>query len=50
MRTALPPFQEDWSDLEPDPDWPVPVLTAGWELIEGRKRDHRDQRREAEPR
>ena len=34
MAANLPPFQKDWSALEPDDGWPVPALQAGWELIE----------------
>ena len=28
-----PPFDRDWSDWEPDPSWPVPSLTEGWDRV-----------------
>jgi predicted RNA-binding protein associated with RNAse of E/G family len=30
-----PPFDRDWSSWRPDPEWPVPELPAGWDLLEG---------------
>jgi hypothetical protein len=41
MATALPPFHEGWSDLEPDGAWPMPVLPAGWELIDEKEAERR---------
>jgi uncharacterized protein len=28
-----PPFDRDWSGWEPDPTWPVPSLTKGWDRV-----------------
>ncbi|MGA9162672.1 MAG: DUF402 domain-containing protein [Actinomycetota bacterium] len=28
-----PPFDHEWSDWRPDPDWPVPALPQGWDRI-----------------
>jgi hypothetical protein len=34
MEKRQPPFQEDWTDLEPDSSWTVPILPKGWDIIE----------------
>jgi Protein of unknown function (DUF402) len=31
MYARTLPFVDDWSSLEPDPQWPLPVLPAGWD-------------------
>jgi hypothetical protein len=31
-----PPFDRDWTEWRPDPRWPVPVLPAGWDVVERR--------------
>jgi predicted RNA-binding protein associated with RNAse of E/G family len=28
-----PPFDGSWDDWRPDPEWSVPVLPAGWEVV-----------------
>jgi len=28
-----PPFDGDWTTWRPDPDWPIPVLPAGWDAV-----------------
>jgi predicted RNA-binding protein associated with RNAse of E/G family len=28
-----PPFDRDWSSWRPDPDWPMPTLQTGWNLV-----------------
>jgi hypothetical protein len=28
-----PPFDRDWTTWRPDPDWPIPVLPAGWDAV-----------------
>jgi hypothetical protein len=34
MASKRPPLHDDWSELEPDAAWPVPVLPAGWEVLD----------------
>lgn len=29
-----PPFDRDWSSWRPDPAWPVPTLSPGWDRVE----------------
>jgi hypothetical protein len=31
--SSAPPFDRDWSHWEPDPTWPVPSLTGGWDRV-----------------
>jgi hypothetical protein len=28
-----PPFDRRWEDWRPPPEWPVPVLPAGWDIV-----------------
>ena len=28
-----PPFDEPWEEWRPDPAWPAPVLSPGWDLV-----------------
>lgn len=29
-----PPFDQDWAAWRPDPAWPVPMLSPGWDVVE----------------
>ena len=29
----LPPFDVDWRTWTPDPGWPLPVLSVGWDVV-----------------
>ena len=31
VLAGRPPFDRDWEDWRPDPDWPVPELGDGWD-------------------
>ena len=30
-----PPFHRDWEGWRPDPDWPMPELPEGWDVVRG---------------
>jgi predicted RNA-binding protein associated with RNAse of E/G family len=34
VQRGEPPFDHDWTGWRPDPCWPVPALSQGWERVE----------------